>query len=68
MKAKQFWDLVKTGVITQSLATVMVLGVTLYLLATGQPVPNELWTINSLVLGYFFGAKLQAVASNSKKG
>lgn len=54
---KQFWDLVKESTIVQGIITVSVVGVTCYLWATGQQVPQELWTADGIIIGFFFGAK-----------
>lgn len=56
---RKFWDLVKESVIIQGVITLGFVGTTCYLWATGQPVPQELWTANTIVLGFFFGAKVQ---------
>jgi len=53
----KFWDLVKESTIVQGLITLGVVGVTCYLWAVGQPVPQELWTADGIILGFFFGAK-----------
>lgn len=55
---RKFWDLVKDSTITQGTITIGVIGVSCYLWATGQIVPDRLWTADTLVLGFFFGAKL----------
>ena len=56
---KQFLDLVKSSVIIQGLITLCFVGTMCYLWSTGQPVPQELWTANTIVIGFFFGAKTQ---------
>lgn len=57
---RRFWDLVKDSTIIQGLITLSVIGVTCYLWATGQPVPQDLWTADGIILGFFFGSKVQA--------
>jgi len=57
VKMSKFWDLVKESTIVQGLITLGVVGVTCYLWAVGQPVPQELWTADGIILGFFFGAK-----------
>lgn len=52
-----FVDLLKDSTIVQGVITLACVGVTCYLWATGQPVPQELWTTTGVILGYFFGAK-----------
>ena len=61
-----FWSLLKESVITQALITMAVVGVTLYLLATNQPVSSELWTLDTLVIGFYFGSKVGAVQGENK--
>lgn len=56
---RKFWPLVKDSTIAQGAITLGVFGVTCYLWATGQPIPDNLWTADSLILGFFFGAKVQ---------
>jgi len=63
---QRFWDLLTESVIVQGFITCMFVGVTCYLWATGQPVPQELWTANTVVLGFFFGAKTQQIASRRR--
>jgi len=56
---EKFWDMLKTSVIVQSLITLALVGTCCYLWATQQTVPDNLWTALSIVLGFFFGAKIQ---------
>lgn len=53
----RFWDMVRDSTIVQGVITLAVVGVTCYLWATGQPIPQELWTADGIILGFFFGAK-----------
>ena len=57
-----FVQLLRESVITQALVTIFALGVTLYLVAAGRAVPSELWAIDGLVVGFYFGGKAQAQA------
>jgi hypothetical protein len=57
VKMSRFWDLVKDSTIVQGLITLAVVLTTCYLWVSGQPVPQELWTANGIILGFFFGAK-----------
>jgi len=56
---RKFWELVKESVIIQGTITLAFVATTCYLWATGQPVPSELWTADSIVIGFFFGSKVQ---------
>jgi uncharacterized membrane protein len=62
VKMNKFWDLLKESTVTQAAVTVAVIGVSCYLWATGQPIPENLWTADTFVLGFFFGAKVAQVA------
>lgn len=66
LKMQRFWDLLTQSVIVQGLITCAFVGTTCYLWATGQPVPQELWTANTVVLGFFFGAKTQQIVSRRR--
>jgi len=55
----QFWQLLKDSVIIQGTVTVILVGTTCYLYATGAPVPESLLAMDGLALGFFFGAKVQ---------
>lgn len=55
----QFWQLLKESVIVQGLVTLALVGTTCYLYATGKPVPDTLLSLDSLAIGFFFGAKVQ---------
>lgn len=52
-----FWELLKESVITQAAITILVVCATLYLWVRGLPVPPELYTLDSLVIGFYFGSK-----------
>ncbi|MBU2060146.1 MAG: hypothetical protein KKB38_20745 [Gammaproteobacteria bacterium] len=57
----KFWQLLKESTVTQATITVAVVGVSCYLWATGQQIPQELWTADTFVLGFFFGAKTMQI-------
>jgi len=65
-KMQRFWDLLRESVIVQGVITCAFVGTTCYLWATGQAVPQELWTANTVVIGFFFGAKTQQIASRRR--
>ena len=54
----KFWELLQESVITQSLVTLMLLGAVVYIEVTGRSVPNDLWSATMVVLGFWFGQKL----------
>jgi len=53
-----FWSLVRESIIFQGLITVSLIGVVIYLVVTGQIIPDIIQTLTLLVVGYFFGAKV----------
>lgn len=55
----KFWDLLEQSVILQGTITILLILTTCFLWVTGRPVPGELWTANTFVLAFFFGAKAQ---------
>ena len=60
----KFWELLGQSVIFQGLLVTGLAGVACYLWATGQPVPEMLSNLLMVIVGFFFGAKVQQ-ASNS---
>jgi len=56
---KGFWELFKSSVIVQALIALILLATICYLYATGQEVPGQLTTFFGVVLGFYFGSKVQ---------
>jgi hypothetical protein len=56
-KMSRFWDMVRDSTIVQGVITLGVVGTTCYLWATGNPVPQDLWTADGIILGFFFRSK-----------
>lgn len=54
---QQILDLFKQSVIVQSILTLMVVGVWLFMIATMKPVPEVLTNVVGIVVGFFFGGK-----------
>ena len=71
--SKGFYEALRESILTQALITVGVVGVWLFLIATGQPIPAELSGILTLVIGFYFGSKVgykqgeQAVAQHAAR-
>ena len=63
---KEFWQLLRDNIITQSLLALIVVSTIAVLICQGNTVPAELWNIAILILGFFFGAKVQQAASRNK--
>lgn len=55
----KFWELLEQSVIFQGMITIALILTTCFLWITGREVPGELWTANTFVLAFFFGAKTQ---------
>ena len=54
---KKFWQLLQESIIVQSLVTLSLVGVTVYLFAAKGEVPQELLALTSVTLGFWFRAK-----------
>jgi hypothetical protein len=59
----QVIELMRDSVITQALVTIMALAATLWMAIDGRTVPGELWAIDGLTLGFYFGGKVQSGAA-----
>lgn len=55
----EFWSLLKESVITQSLITICLVGVVIYLYACGREVPDTLFQLTTTVVAFWMGAKVQ---------
>lgn len=56
-----FWSMFRESVVMQGLLTVMLWAAIIYLVLTGQPVPDLLVGGGGTVLGFWFGSKKQVV-------
>lgn len=65
-KMTKFWELVKSSVIVQGTVTLVLVGTTCYLYASGQDVPESLLSLDGLVIGFFFGSKSQQIAARGR--
>lgn len=52
-----FWRLLEESVITQALVTIALVFAVIYLVVTGQPIPEALFGLASLAMGFYFGSK-----------
>ena len=55
----KFWDLLEESVIVSGIIALSCIGAVIYLSVTGQPVPDILVNICMVVVGFFFGGKVQ---------
>lgn len=65
--ASKFYELLEKGVITQAILTLGVVGVSLYLFATGQDVPNALLQWAGFMLGLYGAAKVNDLRTKEIK-
>ena len=54
---QKFWELFEQSVITQSVLTVGVVGVYLYLVAAGKVVTQDYYTLMMVIVSFWFGSK-----------
>ncbi len=54
-----FLDLFQQSVIMQGLLSLLVIGLWGYMVVTGQEIPSELSALVTLVVGFFFGSKVE---------
>jgi hypothetical protein len=62
---EQFLTLLSDSTIIQGVLTVLTVGVWLGLLATGHTTPDKLDSLVTLVVGFYFGAKVQNLVHKS---
>ena len=63
-----FWTLLKESVIVQAILTLGFSSAVVYMLLVGQTVPNEMWGVFTLLLGFWFGTKQKFDSSRTPKG
>lgn len=61
-----FWELFKNSIIVQSLVTLMFCAAVVYMYVTGQEVPADLINIMLLILGFWFGTKVQGTVNEQQ--
>lgn len=59
-------NLVRESVIVQGIITIMCIAAVLYLAVTNQTIPPFLADITSLIIGFYFGAKVQNLVHKAK--
>jgi len=55
----KFWELFQESVIVQACLALVLLITICYMYATGQEVPDALMNAFMVILGYYFGSKVQ---------
>lgn len=55
----KFWQLLEESVLVQSTVTLIAFIVTAALVWAGRDVPKEWWTVMGIIVGFWFGSKVQ---------
>lgn len=63
----KFWEYLERSVLVQASVTLIFVVTTCYLWVTGQPVPDLLVAMISLVMGFWFGSKTQQWINNKTR-
>jgi len=63
----KFWEMFEKNMIVQGMITGVVVLTVCYLMATGQEVPALLQSSLMLVLGFYFGSKVQYMINSVRK-
>ncbi len=63
----KFWEYLESSVLVQASVTLILVVTTCYLWVTGQPVPDLLVALISLVMGFWFGTKVQQMANRNAR-
>lgn len=58
----RFWDLMEQSVLTSGVISVLLISSVCWLAVKGDPIPDLLTVATSVILGFFFGAKVEASA------
>ena len=56
---ENFWTLLAKSVIVQSLLALIVVSAVVYLYVSGMNVPTELLSLMWLIIGFYFGTKIE---------
>jgi len=60
----EFWTLFKESVILQAIITLVILATVCAMYVTRQTVPENLWSALMLILGFYFGSKVENVKAS----
>lgn len=61
-----FLELLRESVIIQGVITVIFVATICYLWITGKPIPPDLIQLVGLIIGFYFGAKVQSLIHKAK--
>ena len=59
----KFWELLEESVLVSGIIALSCIGAVVYLSVAGKPVPDILVNISMVVVGFFFGGKVQQAQS-----
>ncbi len=62
-----FWRLLEESVIIQGVVTLSLIGAVVFLTVTEKVIPEALFGLTSLALGYYFGSKGQLTGKQAAK-
>jgi len=60
----KFWELVQQSIIVQSIITLELITAVIFMFAIGRDVPDALVNMTMLILGFWFGTKIQGGVNN----
>ena len=63
----KFWELFAESVIVQAFLSVLFAGTLCYMYIVQIPVPQELVALLGIIIGFFFGGKVQIAATKAFK-
>ena len=52
-------ELIRESVIIQGILTCALVGAAIYLMLQGKDIPKDLWTLVTLIVGFYFGSKVE---------
>jgi len=55
----KFWELFRESVILQAMITLVLILVLVYMMVSGKEIPDQLYQMTFLVLGFYFGGKIE---------
>ena len=61
-----FWRLLEESVIVQSSVTLIAMLVISYMVIAGRPCPQEFWTVFGIIIGFWFGSKVQIASRTAR--
>ena len=66
MEKETFWTLLRDSVLIQGIVTLVLVCVICYLTVTGQEIPDLVVNLAGLVIGFWFGSKVEQSVIRSR--